>query len=385
MAIRFDHLRLPESSRQVRGEIRAFLAREAENGVFVPNDPTNPSTDPRQFALDAGAAGWIGMTWPRKYGGQERSFLDRYVVTEEMRAVQAPTGRYLTGDRQSGPMLIKYGSERLKTELLPRIVAGEISFCIGMSEANAGSDLFAAQSRAARTDAGWLLNGAKLWTSTAHWADYMIGYFRTSPATPDNRRFGLSQFLVPMHTPGITVNPINHMSGRHGFNEVVFRDALIAPDHLLGQADEAWKQATSELAYERSGPERFLAQFDILPALLRYLGPDLDTREAEGVGRLVAQVHTIRRMSVSVNGMLAAGREPNVEASIVKELGTIWQQNLAARARELAAFRDAAAVVDAPSFHDRVTTALVTAPQITIQGGTTEILRGTIARGLGLR
>jgi alkylation response protein AidB-like acyl-CoA dehydrogenase len=385
MAITFDPIRLPESSQKLRAEVRAFLEGEIEKGVFVANNPSDPSTDSRQFALDAGAAGWIGMTWPREYGGQGRSFLDRYVVTEEMRAVQAPTGRYMTGDRQSGPMLIKYGSERLKAELLPRIIAGELSFCIGMSEPNAGSDLFAAQSRATRSPEGWLLNGTKLWTSTAHWADYMIGYFRTSSPTAENRRFGLSQFLVPMHSSGITVNPVRHMNGGHGFNEVIFEDALIPLDHILGEENEAWKQANSELAYERSGPERFLAEFEILPALMRYLGPDLDVREAEGIGQLVAQVHTIRRMSVSVNGMLAAGKEPSVESSIVKELGTLWQQRLAARARELASFRDEAATADLIPFRDRLARALVTAPQITIQGGTSEILRATIARGLGLR
>jgi len=128
------------------------------------------------------------------------------------------------------------------------------------------------------------------------------------------------------------------MSGQHDFNEVVFEDAFVPDDHVLGEIDGAWKQATSELAYERSGPERFLETFYLLLELIRTIGPEPDTRSAEGLGRLVAQLHTLRRMSVSVAGMLQAGKEPVVEAAIVKDLGTIWEQNLPNRVRELTAF-----------------------------------------------
>ena len=144
-----------------------------------------------------------------------------------------------------------------------------------------------------------------------------------------------------MKTPGITVNPIYQMTGQHDFNEVVFQDAFMPDDHVLGEVDGAWKQATSELAYERSGPERFLETFYVLTELVRVLGEKPDTRGAEGIGRLVAQVHALRRMSVSVAGMLHAGKEPVVEAAIVKDVGTIWEQKLPHRARDLAAFVEA--------------------------------------------
>src|SRR5690348_7503363 len=207
-----------------------------------------------------------------------------------------------------------------------------------MSEPNSGSDLFAARTKATKTKGGWLINGTKIWTSNAHQAHYLIGLFRTSPATKENRRHGLTQFLVDMKTPGITVNPVYQLTGQHDFNEVVFQDAFMPDDHVLGEIDGAWKQATSELAYERSGPERFLETFYVLIELIRVLGDKPDVRGAEGLGRLVAQLHTLRRMSVSVNGMLQAGKEPVVEGSIVKDLGTIWEQRLPARVRELAAF-----------------------------------------------
>jgi acyl-CoA dehydrogenase len=177
-----------------------------------------------------------------------------------------------------------------------------------------------------------------VWTSNAHHADYMIGLFRTSPPTRENRRHGLTQFVVDMKTPGIAVNPIYHMGGHHDFNEVVFESAFMPDDHVLGEVDGAWKQATSELAYERSGPERFLETYYVLNELVRVLGDKPDTRGAEGLGRLVAQLHALRRMSVSVAGMLAAGKEPVVEAAIVKDVGTLWEQDLPARARDLAAF-----------------------------------------------
>jgi acyl-CoA dehydrogenase len=187
-----------------------------------------------------------------------------------------------------------------------------------------------------------------------------------------------------MKAPGITVNPIEQISGLKEFNEVVFEDVFLPDDHALGEIDGAWKQATSELAYERSGPERFLETYYVLTELVRALGTNPDTRGAEGIGRLVAQLHTMRRMSVSVAGMLQAGKEPVVEASIVKDIGTLWEQQLPHRVRDLAAFVDTEAS-NHHTFEDQLAFALKTAPKLTIQGGTTEVLRGIIARGLGLR
>ena len=383
-AIQFDQLRLPPECESLRAEVRAFLKEEIEAGSFVPWGGTISGGYDRAFSRRVGAKGWIGMTWPKKYGGQERSFLERYVVTEEFRIASAPVGCHFTADRQSGPILLKYGDEAIKADILPRIARGECCFCIGMSEPNSGSDLFAASTKATRTDSGWLINGSKIWTSNAHNADYMIGLFRTSAPTQENRRHGLTQFLVDMKGPGITINPVNQIFGKHEFNEVVFEDHFLPDTHLLGAVDDAWKQATSELAYERSGPERFLETIYVLFELVRVLGREPDLRGAEGIGRLVAQLHTLRRMSVSVNGMLQAGKEPVLEGSIVKDVGTAWEQRLPAKARDLAAFA-AAEPANRASFEEQLQFATMIAPKLTIQGGTTEILRGIIARGLGLR
>jgi acyl-CoA dehydrogenase len=380
----FDQIRLPEECEALRHDVRAFLADEVAAGTFDPDRPGHGDMHNPEFSRRVGAKGWIGMTWPKQYGGQERSFLERYVVTEEFRVANAPVRLHFVADRQSGPILLKYAPEHVKGDILPRICRGEVCFVIGMSEPGSGSDLFAAKTKATKADGGWRINGTKIWTSNAHIADYMLGLFRTSPPTKENRRHGLTQFLVDMKAPGITVNPIYQMTGQHDFNEVVFADAFVPDDYVLGEIDGAWKQATSELAYERSGPERFLETFYVLVELIRALGPEPDVRSAEGLGRLVAQLHALRRMSVSVAGMLQAGKEPVVEGSIVKDLGTVWEQKLPGRVRELAAFL-------APEFTNRATLeeqlafAITVAPKLTIQGGTAEVLRGIIARGLGLR
>jgi acyl-CoA dehydrogenase len=382
--IQFDPIRLPAAAQTLRAEVRAFIQQEVAAGTFDPTGGAERVGYHREFSRRVGAKGWIGMTWPKRYSGHERSFLERYVVTEEFRVANAPVGLHFTADRQSGPVLLKYASEDIKSSILPRITRGECCFCIGMSEPNSGSDLFAANTRASRCAGGFTVRGTKLWTTNAHQADYMIGLFRTSPATPENRRHGLTQFLVDMTSCGITVNGVTSITGRREFNEVVFEDMFVPETHVLGDIDMAWKQATSELAYERSGPERFLETYYMLYELVRVLGSEPDRQTAEGLGRLVAQLHTLRRMSVSVNGMLQAGKEPVLEGSIVKDLGTLWQQQLPHRARDLTAFLDGDHHERA-HFDEVLRYATTVVPKLTIQGGTTEVLRGIIARGLGLR
>lgn len=384
MSLRFDPVRLPERCQALRHEVRAFLDAEVRRGTFDPDRHGVGVEAERAFALRVAQQGWIGMTWPRAYGGQERSFLDRYVVTEEMRVVNAPTRRFFVADRQSGPTLIRYASEEIKREVLPLIVRGECTFCIGMSEPDSGSDLFAAKAKATPAEGGWRLNGTKIWTSYADHADFMIGLFRTAPATAADRRHGLTSFLVRMSTPGIVCHPIRQMTGGEDFCEVVFDDVFVPAINVIGEVDLAWKQATSELAYERSGPERFLETYRALPALLDALEHPADRPTQAAVGRLVAQLHTLRRMSVSVAGMLEAGEEPMVEAAIVKDLGTAWEQSLPQRVRDVSAFVDPQASASV-ALREIVDRQLKFSPKLTIQGGTTEILRGIIARGLGLR
>src|SRR5690349_13820869 len=196
--LQFDQIRLPPECDTLRREVRAFLAGEIAKGTFDPHRPGHGDSHDLDFSKRIGAKGWIGITWPKKYGGHERSFLERYVVTEEFRVANAPVGLHFTADRQSGPILLKYANEKIKADVLPRITRGECCFCIGMSEPNSGSDLFAANVRATACEGGFTVRGTKVWTTGAHHADYMIGLFRTSPSTKENRRHGLTQFLVDM-------------------------------------------------------------------------------------------------------------------------------------------------------------------------------------------
>lgn len=372
----FDVPDLADNISALRREVREFISRE------LPATEDSGDGFCPGFSRKCGQAGYIGMTWPRNYGGQERSYLERHVVAEELLAAGAPVRAHWVADRQSGSMLLKYGSDELCNKLLPEIVSGECYFCIGMSEANSGSDLFSIRSRAEKTSAGWRINGSKLWTSHAHRTHYMIALLRTSAPAEDDRRFGLTQFLIPMSAAGVTVRPINNLAGEHDFNEVLFEDVLVPDSHMLGKIDAGWKQVSDELIYERSSPDRFLETISVLYELISLVEPHPEARAAEGIGRLAAQLSALRQMSISTAARLDQGGMPGMEAAIVKDLGTCWEQDLPSKARELITFRPGEQY---RAFDETCRRAMLLAPKLTIQGGTTEVLRGIIARGLGLR
>jgi acyl-CoA dehydrogenase len=369
---------------KLRHEVRQFLAEEAAAGSFDPLNLDPTARFDRAFSEKIGSKGWIGLSWPHQFGGQARPYVERYVITEELLVGNAPVRAHFVADRQSGPVLMRYAQPHVRDRLLPKILAGRASFCIGMSEPDSGSDLFAARAKAERVDGGYRLNGRKLWTTLAHRCDWMIGLFRTSPRTDENRRHGLTQFLIDMKSPGIEVRPVLFPTGEHDFNEVLFEDVFVAEDHVLGVVDEAWKQATSELAFERSGPERFVEVFAILPALIDLARGSGDLRIAEALGFMLSQLSTYRNMAMAISAAMDAGHEPVTEASVVKVSATAWQQDVVDMCRDLAR------LIDLPGpQRDRFEAVFAQlgslAPKLTIQGGTNEILLGIIARSLGLR
>jgi alkylation response protein AidB-like acyl-CoA dehydrogenase len=382
-SFRFDPVELPPEAEALRQEVRAFLREEIARGTFSPLSTGRESSWSPEFSRKVAERGWIGMTWPKEEGGHGRTHLERYVMIEEMLAHRAPVSFHWVADRQSGPVILRYGTEEVKRDVVPKIVRGEASFAIGLSEPNSGSDVFAASTKATKVQGGWLINGRKIWTSNAHRATHMIGLFRTSPPTKENRRHGLTQFVLEMRTPGITPRPIVNLAGRHEFNEVTFDDVFVPDANRLGETDMAYASATAELAYERSGPDRILETFSVLTELVRTGGAAPDDRLAEGIGREIAHLKTLRRMSLSVAGMLQAGKAPVVEAALVKDLGTNWEQALPGRARQLMPPRGGGAGREDYEAVMRFNTLI--APKLTIQGGTREVLRGIIARGLGLR
>jgi len=379
---RFDPCVLPDSALKLRDDVRAFLADELADYPVRKRAETWMGWD-ADFSRKMGERGWIGLTWPSAYGGHERSALDRYVVLEEMLSAGAPVAAHWIGDRQSGPLLLNYGTEEQRQKYLPKIASGECFFCIGMSEPDSGSDLASVRTKAEPADGGWKVNGTKLWSSGAHKAHVMIALFRTA-TEEGNRHGGLTQFLVDLDTPGITIRPITDLSGNAHFNEVVFEDVIIPDSQRVGETHGGWHQVTAELAYERSGPERYLSCYPLITSLVDELseGTASSEREEIEIGRMVAEMSTLRQMSLSVAGMLEAGLNPALEASVVKDLGAVLEQRTPGLAADL---------LERP-FHigsgglDEAGAYLVqNAPSFSLRGGTREILRGIIARGLGLR
>ena len=377
----FDPAALPDSAVQLRGEVREFLAASADR-LPPPNSDFSSGHDP-EFSALLGQRGWIGMTWPKAYGGGERSFFERYVVTEELLAAGAPVGAHWVADRQSGPLLLAAGSEHQRCCYLPPITAGKSFFSIGMSEPDSGSDLASVRTAARKVAGGWLVNGTKLWTSGAHRNHYMIALVRTAPAG-ENRHAGLSQLIIDLKADGVRIRPIRNMAGGADFNEVVFTDAFVPDADLVGEPGNGWAQVTSELGYERSGPERFLSALRVYVEFVRLVQANPDRCEAAAVGRIAAHLMTLRRMSMSVAGMLQAGRAPNLEAALVKELGNNFEKLLPEVAR-LAAPLSGVGGANLARFRQTYADTLLLSPSFTLRGGTREILRGVIARGLGLR
>ncbi len=370
----------------LREEVRDFLATELRDRTAQQRAESWSGHD-RAFSRKMGERGWLGMTWPKQYGGHERTALERYVVLEEMLAAGAPVGHHWVADRQSGPSILRNGTEAQRQLVLPRIAAGECSFCIGMSEPDSGSDLAAARTRAQRVQGGWLVNGTKVWTSSAHIADYMILFCRTGTKSEDDRHAGASQFLVDMQQAragGMTVRPIIDMRGGHHFNEVAIEDLLLPEDALLGQEGGGWHQVTAELAFERSGPDRFLSSFTLLVELVRTLGPAAPERAAVAIGRLTSHILALRRLSRSVAGMLQAGEDPALQASLVKDLGNVLEQETVEAVRLLVDVEPSEEAGNTP-LAAVLAHLVMTSPSFSLRGGTREILRGIIARGLGLR
>jgi alkylation response protein AidB-like acyl-CoA dehydrogenase len=377
-AFDFHHFDLPDDAVALRAGLRDWLTRNQPNASVARRANCWSEYDPG-FSRALGQAGYIGMTWPARYGGRDAHPLARYVVVEELLAAGAPVAAHWIADRQTGPLLLKYGTERQRQRYLPAMARGELYACIGLSEPQAGSDLAAVRTSARETAEGWRVNGQKLWTSGAHIAHVILALVRTEAGS--DRNAGLSQLLIDMDTPGISVRPITDMAGRQDFNEVFFDDVLVPHDALVGTRGQGWAQVTAELALERSGPERYLSSHALLAALVDHAQRAPDAALTTLIGELMAELWTLRNLSRSTAAKLAAGLDPMVEASVVKELGNAFEQDMPRRVQ-------AVLELDWDSQCEVVgvlRALLIASPSFSLRGGTREIVRGIIARGLGLR
>ncbi|MDQ0269750.1 acyl-CoA dehydrogenase family protein [Cytobacillus purgationiresistens] len=373
-------VKFSQDQKDFRATIRSFLQNERLAGTFESKCDSWLSGDSIEFSRKLGQKGWIGMTWPQEYGGGERSAIERYILTEELLAAGAPVAAHWFADRQTGPLFLKYGSEEQKQFFLPQIAKGECFFSIGLSEPNAGSDLAAIRTKAERTDGGWLINGSKIWTSGAHISHYMIVLCRTSPYDQNQRHAGMSQLIVDMKEKGVTVRPIQFLTGEHHFNEVFFENVFVPDNRLIGTEGNGWKQGMAELAYERSGPERILSTYPLLEEMIHILRENEDEAGLKETIALLPDLWTLRNMSMGVAKYLEEGQDVNMIAALVKDLGTVFETNVAEKARLIISR------IPSMSSNDRLSRlmaqSILHGPGFTLRGGTTEILRGIVAKGV---
>ncbi|MFZ2663334.1 acyl-CoA dehydrogenase family protein [Rhodoferax sp.] len=377
---------LPAGTNSFRAEVKAFLQSSLEPAPADIRARSWMGFD-AAFSKKLAARGWVGVTLPARYGGASLDAFSRFVLVEELLAAGAPVSAHWIADRQSGPLILKFGTEAQRQFYLPKICAAEAFFCIGMSEPNAGSDLASVGTRATRCEidgsSGWRLNGRKIWTTNAQHCHYMIALVRSS-GEPQDRQKGLSQFIVDLALPGVTIRPIQDLAGDAHFSEVFFDDVLLADDALIGNEGSGWAQVNAELAFERSGPERVYSSIVLLEHWITCLRKTpAASVHAATIGRFATHLATLRNMSIAVTAKLVNGESPLVEAALVKDIGTEFEQRIPA-VIEAAIAMDPDAPVDAELYR-AVAYVSQMAPTYSLRGGTREILRGMIARGLGLR
>ncbi|MEX0604515.1 MAG: acyl-CoA dehydrogenase family protein [Marinobacter sp.] len=374
---------IDESVERLRMEVRAFLQDEIRKGGFRPvTDCWCSGIDPA-FSRKLGQRGWLGVTWPKQYGGRELSALHRYAITEELLVAGAPVHAHWIADRQSGPLILATGTEDMKRTLLPRIAAGECFVALGLSEPESGSDLASVRTRAHKVEGGWEITGTKLWSSGAQICQYMTVLTRTSERNDNKRHEGLTQFLVPLDLPGVSVRGIRDMSGVEHFNESHFEKVFVPEDAVLGAVGEGWQQITSELALERSGPERLLSTFVVLEKAFVQGAATMSGHQTAVMGGMIARIRALRAMSLGIAALLEQGHYPEVEASLVKDLGTRFEQDIIERLREFWPIQLKQSFGD--ELHYLLSDSLLRQPSFTLRGGTNEVLKGIIARGMGLR
>lgn len=367
----------PHDLDELRLEVRQFVTEQQRSGKIGRYADSWLTGWDEDFSRALAARGWLGMTVPIEYGGHGRSHQERFVVTEELLAAGAPVGAHWIADRQIVPSLLKYGTEVQKRKFLPAIAKGECYFGIGMSEPDSGSDLASVRTKAVQTDGGWQLTGTKVWTSGAHLAHAFICLARTAPVDPAHRHDGLSQFIVDLRAPGVDIRPIISMNGKHHFNEVILDDTFVPDDMVFGTIGNGWQQVTSELSFERSGPERFLSTFPLLADVAGHMADGTLARHTD-LGRYVARIAGLHQMSIAVAGALERHEPADTAAAVVKVLGTSTEG-------DIADFADLLGETDDDAYNVMLADAVVQRPGFTLRGGTNEILRGVIARGLGLR
>ena len=381
-----------KEQKKLRQEVRSFLEDELERELWKPAcDAWIQGYDP-EFTKRVAQKGWIGLTWPKEHGGQERSFIDRLIVTEEMLRYGAPAACHWFADRQIGGSILKYGSEEQKTEFLPKIITGEIYVGLGMSEPEAGSDLASLKTRATEENDCYVVNGQKTWTSGAWFTNYIYLLARTDVDAPKHR--GISEFIVPMDLPGISRIPMIDITGTEAWNDVFFDNVRVPKKYMIGEKNKGFYHVLEQLAYERGGMERLMGNYPLFDALIKfaketkYNGKALsqDTMIRHKLAQLQVEFEVGRLFMYKVAMVMDEGRAPTVEASMSKAYATTFEQHLANTAMEiLGPYGLLWAGSKYVPFEGLAAHSYLGSKGYSLQAGSTEILKNIIAtRGLGL-
>ncbi len=384
--------RITKEQEEFRREVGEFLKKELKQGLWKPTIDAWIMTYDPAFTKRVAAKSWIGLTWPKEYGGQGRSAIDRLILTEEMLRYGAPAACHWFADRQIGGSILKYGTEQQKRELLPKIIKGEMYVGLGMSEPEAGSDLASLKTQAIKQDDYYIVNGQKTWTSGGTYMNYLYLLARTDLNVPKHR--GLSEFIIPKNLQGITTRPLHDITGNEAWNEVFFENVKIPKDCLVGKENEGWRQVMEQLAYERSGMERLMANYPVLEGIAQFV------RETKLNGEALFQDPLIRNKLIKLKAEFEVGRlfmyrvamviderrSPEWEASMSKAYSTTFEQRLAAVALEILGLYGQLAPeskwvkLDGLAYHS-----YLSSKGYSLQAGTTEILKNILAtRKLGL-
>ncbi len=376
-----------------RQKVRAFL-KEALPPDWVGSDSAideESFTYGRQFLRKLAPKRWIAPAWPQEYGGAGLSLWEQVVYNEEMAYHRAPLIN-LPAVGYLGPTIMIYGSDEQKAQHLGRITSGEVIWCQGYSEPGSGSDLASLQTRAVQDGDDFIINGQKIWTSQAHYADWMFLLARTDPDAPKHK--GISYFLLDMKSPGITVRPLINLAGTSGFNEVFFDNVRVPRSGLLGELNRGWYMATTTLDFERSnvstsaGLQRSLEELTAFCVETKSNGARLIDRPTvrHRLADLWIEINVTRLMSYRVVTMQERGIVPNHEASIVKVFNSECNQRLArAGVQMLGLYGQLEPDSPHARMRGRFERSYLTSAGSTIAAGTSEIQRNIIAsRGLGL-
>ncbi len=333
----------------------------------------------REFSAELARRGWIGMTWPTEFGGGSYSAMERFVVIEALISAGAPLAATWFADRQIGPTLLQFGTDEQRERWLPGIIAGTDMWCIGMSEPDAGSDVAAIRTTAVQQDqdynSDWIVNGQKVWTSGAMDADWMYLVCRTDPGAAAHR--GLSEFIVDMNSPGVTVRPIKDMTGNEHFCEVILEEVRVPNSNLCGEPNESFRQIMRQMEHERGGIDRLVSNRALyLEARDAYQALENSYRQRL-LRQRFAQAETMYFICRQMVLREIAGQAPRGWSSLTKTLATEFEIEVAGLC---------GSVLGAETMlQNRTSRNICYAPGYTIMGGTTQILRNIIGeRVLGL-